>query len=96
MPKSIHANFCRFSPLNQNYQLPFLYKKFILNDSNIKLVKLLEAEKSWNSCESWDDGICASQIYLPGCKYSSNKIRKTQNKHLKIVCQNLNSQWLWI
>ena len=24
--------------------------------------------------------------------YSSNKIRKTQNEHLNIVCQNLNSQ----
>ena len=25
-------------------------------------------------------------------KYSSNKIRDTQNEHLNIVCQNLNSQ----
>jgi hypothetical protein len=24
--------------------------------------------------------------------YSSNKIRKTQNEHLDIICQNLNSQ----
>ena len=32
----------------------------------------------------------------PECeqKYSSNKIRKTQNEHLNIVCQNLNSQYL--
>ena len=32
---------------------------------------------------------------LQGCdiwQYSSNKIRKTQNEHLNIVCQNLNSQ----
>ena len=28
--------------------------------------------------------------------YSSNKIRKTQNEHLNIVFQNLNSQLLWI
>jgi hypothetical protein len=29
----------------------------------------------------------------PKCfRYSSNKIRKTQNEHLNIICQNLNSQ----
>ena len=28
--------------------------------------------------------------------YSSNKIRKTQNEHLNIVSQNLNSLLLWI
>ena len=25
--------------------------------------------------------------------YSSNKIRKTQNEHLNIACQNLNSEF---
>ena len=29
-------------------------------------------------------------LYVGNTRYSSNEIRKTQNEHLSIVCQNLN------
>ena len=36
---------------------------------------------------------CRQNMLRP---YNSTKIRKTRNEQLNIVCQNFNSQWLWI
>ena len=46
-----------------------------------------------NALSSGAEGLRGRQHHITQqYTYSSNKIRKTQNEHLQIVCQNLNSQ----
>ena len=45
--------------------------------------------------EVWDTSTFYMKLFSVAFNldyYSSNKIRKTQNQHMNIVCQNLNSQ----
>ena len=81
------ANYLKYVPLSSFSVADFLSKK----DDEKNCSKKLALEMGGHKINS--NSVHFKTRYIDN-GYSSNKIRKTQNEHLNIACQNLNSQKL--
>ena len=65
---------------------------FAVERGHLELFEILLEHFGDNGQSIINDGWTLIHTAARSGRYSSNKIRKTQNEHLNIGCQNLNSQ----
>ena len=73
-------------------QVIFANESQVISMSNNKLIMWDSPATSFKGSLDVVDFRRYMQSHIEDLKYSSNKIRKTQNKHMNIICQNLNSR----